>query len=187
MRHGWLRWLLSLLGFLAIGIGVFGCGEEVATPGASIAAPPDVEFTYTNWPGSIEVTAAPLEFQVFVDENAIDEPLDEPRPMPGATVRYYGGGQVLDQVVALTDREGNVLNPEDPLFFETQTDSRGLSPTDIYVAFSVPQCQADPTDPTAAGPDINVTGTVLATIGVDSATWTVNITVKGGTVANGCS
>lgn len=183
MKHSRSGWLVSQLGFLNLVILLFGCGEDVATPGAKIVAPEDVEFTYLNWPGSIEITAAPLEFQVFEPG---DEP-DETKPMPGATVRYYGGGQVLDQVVALTDRDGNTLNPADPLFFETETDSRGLSPTDIYVAFSVPQCQADPADPTKDGPDISVTGTVLATIGVDSATWTVNITVKGGTVANGCS
>lgn len=172
MKHSRSEWLLSQLGFLSLVILLFGCGEEVATPGALIVAPGDTTISYEPSQGFFDITASPLEFQVFEPG---DEP-DETKPMPGATVRFYGGLQVD----SLTDRDGNILNPADRLFFETQTDSRGLSPTDIYAVYFVPQCKADPTDPTVNGPDLTVTGTVTASIGVDSATWTINITVKGG-------
>ena len=186
MKQSRSGWLVSQLGFLSLVILLFGCGEEVATPGAQIVPPGDATFTYQPTSGGLDTTASPLEFQVFIPG---DEP-DETKPMPGATVRFFGGGQV----VLLTDREGvlelidtgtvsleNTLNPDDPLFFETQTDDRGLSPTDVYAVWFVPQCKADPTTPTTkAGPDISVTGTVTATVGVASATWKVNITVKGG-------
>ena len=168
MKREALKWFLTGLGLLMF----VGCGEEVATPNGKIVGPGDSEVTFLDSPGFLGITAGPLEFQVF---QPADTP-DEAKPMPGVTVRFFGGGQV----VALTDRDGNDLNPNDPLFFETETDDRGLSPTDVYAVYFVPRCKANPADPTQPGDDIVVTGEVMGTVGVDSDTWTINITAQGG-------
>ena len=149
---------------------LYACGEEVATPGATIVGPADSTFTYFDSPGFLDRTSGPLEFQVFIPGGG------ETEPMPGATVRYFGGSHV----VSFEDRDGNTLNPDDPVFVEIQTDSRGLSPVDIYPVWFVPQCEADPDDLAADGPDVTVNGTVTATVGVASATWNIAIIVKGG-------
>jgi hypothetical protein len=178
------------------------CGNQ-ASPDATIIGPEDIDITYNGYPAVFDQSAAPLEFQVFAPEAV---PGGGPPsggttvPLAGARIRFFGGGQV----VALTSRNGlgqldfplppqgppcliNVaglpqrcLTPNDNTSFETETDEVGLSPTDVYAVWAVPQCQSDPTDPNQPGDDIEVTGTVTATVGTASMTWTINIIVKGG-------
>jgi hypothetical protein len=176
-----------------------GCGTDSAIPGTTIIGPADSTITYQPPGGILDQTSTPLEFQVFAPATVpvSGAPTDGLTPLSGATIRFFGGVQV----VALTDRNGlgqlgagtpclgflllpqNCLNPSDNLFFQTLTDERGLSPTDVYAVWFVPQCKHDLTDATKAGPDVVVTGTVEATVGVASKTWTITITVKGGPAA----
>ncbi|MBI3608792.1 MAG: hypothetical protein HY207_12565 [Nitrospirae bacterium] len=134
-----------------------GCGDDSAAVGTTVAAPGGLTVIYTNSGGGTAGTAAPLEFRVS-DANG--------NPVPGVKVRFFGGGAIQ----RLMDRSGNALTSTDVTFFETTTDDRGLSPTDVYARWSVPVCNA-----TA---DATATGSVEATIGVASATWTVSITAS---------
>ena len=135
-----------------------GCGDDTAADGTTVVAPGDTTVSYFSSGGGVNrQTSAPLEFQVSDAKG---------NPVPGVKVRFFAGGRVY----ALSDRAGTVLTPTDMAFFETTTDDRGMSPTDIYAWWSVPVC-----DLTA---DVTASGTVKATVGVASANWTVNITVK---------
>lgn len=127
------------------------CGDETAPPGATISGPKDLTVTYAGG------TASPLQFQVL-DANG--------KPLPGVTIRFFAGGRVS----MLSDRTGTTLNGADPKLFETTTNDQGLSPTDIYAQWTVPAC-----NPAA---DVSDTGTVTASIGVATATWTVTTTTK---------
>jgi hypothetical protein len=100
----------------------------------------------------VDATAAPLEFQV-VDADG--------NPLPGVHIRFFAGGNVI----MLMDRSGNPLTPADQWFFETTTNDQGVSPQDIYAAWAVAQCNATG--------DVELTGTVTATVGVTSTTWTL--------------
>ena len=134
-----------------------GCGDDTAADGTTVVAPGDTTVSYSSSGGGVNrQTSAPLEFQVSDAKG---------NPVPGVKVRFFAGGRVF----ALSDRANVALN-SDATFFETTTDDRGMSPTDIYPRWSVPVC-----DLTA---DVTVTGTVRASVGVASANWTVNITVK---------
>lgn len=151
-----------------------GCAEEEALTGAEIIAPEDGTVTYLNSLGGVDRSASPLEFQVVG--------ADGKTPSEGVKIRFFGGSETA----ALTDRNGNPLNQEDPLFFETTTDDRGLSPIDIFAVWAIPPCKADSTDPTKPGPDTTVTATVTATVGIDSKIWNLTIIVTGGTEKDGC-
>lgn len=137
-----------------------GCGDETAPQGATVVAPADFTLTVSGSGGSTLITDAPLDFRVRDKDG---------NPLPGVAIRFYGLGN-LTQTTALTDRSGVPLNSADPLFFETITDDRGLSPTDVYAQFVVPACSA-----TA---DLSVTANVMASIGVSSDEWVLSITVK---------
>ena len=133
-----------------------GCGDDTAADGTTVVAPGALTVSYPSGNGGTDRTAGPLEFQVS-DATG--------NPVPGVKVRFFAGGEVF----ALTNRANVALN-SDARFFETTTDDRGMSPTDIYAWWNVPSC-----DLTA---DVAVNGTVQATVGVASANWTVSITVK---------
>jgi len=148
-----LRVTVCLL--LAI-VSLTGCGDDTAADGTTIVAPGNLTVTYTNSGGGTDATAAPLEFQISDSKG---------NPVPGVKVRFFAGGSVF----ALSDRAGIALNA-DPTLFETTTDDRGLSPRDIYARWSVPACNATE--------DVTATGSVEASIGVASATWTVTITAS---------
>ncbi len=135
-----------------------GCGDDTAADGATVVAPGDTTVSYDSGSGGgIDRTSGPLDFQVSDAKG---------NPVPGVKIRFFAGGRVF----ALTDRAGTALTPTDMAFFETTTDDRGLSPTDIYARWNIPTC-----DLTA---DVTKNGTVRASVGVASAVWTVNITVK---------
>lgn len=145
---------LLLGGFAALFLS--SCGDETAPQGATISAPADLTVTYDPSPVT-DGTASPLVFQVLdADGN----------PAPGVTIRFFAGGAVF----MLSDRSAVALNSTDNRFFETTTNDQGLSPTDIYAQWGVLSCDA-----TA---DVSTTGTVTASIGVASATWTATITTK---------
>lgn len=156
-------------GFLVLGLAALSlssCGDETAPNGAVIAAPGDLDIEYDHPAIDFyDQTAGPLEFQVF-DQNG--------DPVPGVKIRFFGG----TQTVALTQRgipdplstSFTPLNASDALFFETTTDERGLSPTDIYATWLVPGC--------TAATDITVSAKVIASLGNTSAVWTANITSK---------
>ncbi len=137
-----------------------GCGDDTAADGTTVVAPGDTTASYFSSSGSgsgTGQTSGPLDFQVSDAKG---------NPVPGVKIRFFAGGRVF----ALTDRAGTALTPTDMAFFETTTDDRGLSPTDIYPLWSIPAC-----DLTA---DVTASGTVRASVGVASANWTVNITVQ---------
>lgn len=159
---------LYLLG-LIFGLLLLGCGDENAPSGATITGPGDLTVDYIdNFNFSLDQTAAPLEFQVLASDGTT--------PVPGVNIRFFAGGEVI----RLANRQGIALNPSDSFFFETETDNRGLPETDIYAVWGVPPCEGDPAgDSTVAGPDVTVTGSVEASIGVSTFTWTVTITSKG--------
>jgi hypothetical protein len=147
---------LLLLGLAALSLS--SCGDETAPAGATISAPGDLTVTYTNSAGGTDGTASPLVFQVL-DASG--------NPVPGVTIRFFGGGAVF----MLSDRTGTTaLNGSDATLFETTTDDQGLSPTDIYAQWVVPAC--------SAAEDISTSGTVTASVGVATATWTVSITAS---------
>ena len=137
-----------------------GCGDETAPQGATVVAPADSTLIITGSGGGTTITDAPLAFQVR-DKNG--------NPLPGVAIRFYGGGN-LSQTTALTNRSGVPLNSADPLLFETITDDRGLSPTDVYAQFTYAACNA-----TA---DLSMTANVTASVGVASDEWVLSITVK---------
>jgi hypothetical protein len=146
---------LLLLGLASLSLA--SCGDETVPQGATVSAPGDIEVTYQNSAGGPAFTAAPLQFQVL-DASG--------NPLPGVTIRFFAGGEV-DR---LADRTGAVLSTSDPLLFETTTNDQGLSPTDIYARWQVPACSATE--------DLSGTGTVTASVGVASATWTVSFTAS---------
>ena len=134
-----------------------GCGDDTAADGTTVVAPGATTVSYfSSGGGGTDRTSAPLEFQVSDAKG---------NPVPGVKIRFFAGGRVF----ALTNRANTALN-SDAAFFETTTDDRGMSPTDIYAWWSMPDC-----DLTA---DVTANGTVHASVGVASANWTVNITVK---------
>lgn len=138
-----------------------GCGDDTAPHGATVVAPADFTLTVVNsGAGYTSITDAPLAFQAR-DKNG--------NPLPGVLMRFYGGGN-LSQTVALTDRSGVPLNPVDPVFFETVTDERGLSPKDVYAAFDVPACNSTE--------DVSVTANVTASVGTASDEWVLSITAS---------
>jgi hypothetical protein len=144
-----------LLGLAALSLS--SCADDTSPPGATISSPSDLTITYSNSPGFDTLTASPLAFQVLdADGN----------PSPGVAIRFFAGGGVN----RLADRTGAALTTADPALFETTADEQGLSPTDVYARFSVPAC--DPAE------DVSNTGTVTASVGVASATWTVTVTAK---------
>jgi hypothetical protein len=149
-----LRVTVCLL--LAI-VSLTGCGDDTAADGTTIVAPGNLTVTYTNSGGGADGTAAPLEFQISDSKG---------NPAPGVKVRFFAGGAVF----ALSDRAGTALTSTDATLFETTTDDRGLSPTDIYARWSVPACNSTE--------DVTTTGSVEASIGVASATWTVTSTAS---------
>lgn len=151
---------LRVAGLLILGLTAFSlssCGDETAPQGAAISAPGDLDVTYTNSGGGPDLTASPLQFQVLDAKG---------NPLPGVTIRFFGGGEV-DR---LADRTGAVLTTSDPLLFETTTNDQGLSETDVYARWQVPACSATE--------DLSGNGTVTASVGVASATWTVSFTAS---------
>lgn len=159
---------LLILGLTALSLS--SCGDETAPQGATISAPGDGTISYLSpiidFYGQ---TSGPLQFQVL-DQNG--------DPLPGVTIRFFGG----TQTVALARRgipnpltpSFTPLNSSDALLFETTTDDRGLSPTDVYPTWLVPACAVPP----ATVADIKVNAIVTASVGNASATWTMSITSK---------
>jgi hypothetical protein len=90
-------------------------------------------------------------------------------PLPGIKIRFFGDVMIT----MLADRADTAtalpLNASNPLTFETETNDQGLPPTDIFAHWLVTDCGGGTTD-------IETTGNVIATIGVASAEWKVNIT-----------
>jgi hypothetical protein len=161
-----------LFGFILLLLA--GCGSEEALSGAMILGPADSEITYTLSPGFLDITASPLDFQVVG--------ADGKTPVEGVKLRFYGGGHTE----ALVHRDGTPFNPEDPLFFETTTDARGLPSAEVFTVYRVPPCKADFDDDQKAGPDGTYTAHVTASVGVASKVWHLTMTVKGGAKENGC-
>lgn len=152
--------VLGVAGLLVLGLtalSLSSCGDETAPQGATISAPGDLEVTYANSTGGSGITALPLQFQVLdADGN----------PLPGVAIRFFGGGEVT----RLSDRTGAVLTTSDPLLFETTTNDQGMSSVDVYAVWDVPACSGTE--------DLTGNGTVTASVGVASATWTVDFTVS---------
>lgn len=162
----------GLLILSLVALSLASCGDETAPPGATISAPGDGTVEYDS-PGVsfVDQTAAPLQFQVL-DQNGA--------PLPGVKIRFFGGSET----VALSQRgipdplslSFTPLNANDWTFFETTTDERGLSPTDVYANWIVSAC---PVVVAPATPeDITGNATVMASVGSASAIWTVTITSK---------
>ncbi len=163
--------LAGLLGLSLAALSLASCGDETAPPGATISAPGDSTIEYLGPTAAFcDQTAGPLVFAVL-DQNG--------NPLPGVTVRFFGGSQTIALAQRGIDSAACVttpLNSTDATFFETTTDERGLSPVDIYPSWLVPGCPA--VVPPATPEDIDVTASVMASVGTATVVWKADITVK---------
>lgn len=154
----------GLLGMVLAALSVSSCSDDTAPQGATIVAPGELTMTYSGVPvgGAPDSLGVPLEFQVLdADGN----------PLPGVRVRYFSGVMITQLADRADTATAVPLTPSAPLTFETETNEQGLSPTDIFAHWFVTDCGVSTTD-------IETTGNVIATVGVASAEWTVNITTS---------
>ncbi len=144
---------LSLLSLL-----LAGCGGDPSAPlDATVSGPEDGTFTKETPPpgqGIASSLVTPLEFRVLNKAGAA---------VPGVEIEIFAGGGGV-----LTDLSGNnLLNPNDPTYFKTKTDDRGLARASYFTL--LPNCKTE---------DQTMTGSVLATVGVSSKLWTATYTIK---------
>ncbi len=138
--------LLSLILFVS------GCGGDAKAPfDATVTGPDDSDFTTSGGGTSI---VRPLEFQVKDKAGAV--------ALPDVEIELFAGGGGI-----LTDIDGNPLDPNNPTYFKTKTDDRGLTRTAFLIA--LPGCGAE---------DVVVTGSVNATVGSAGKLWTGTFTVE---------
>lgn len=138
--------LLSLILFVS------GCGGDAKAPfDATVTGPEDSDFTTS---GGGTVVVKPLDFQVKDQAGEI--------ALPDVEVELFAGGGGI-----LIDLNGNPLDPNNPTYFKTKTDDRGLTRTAFSIA--LPGCGAE---------DVVVTGSVSATVGSASHLWTGTFTVE---------
>lgn len=138
--------LLFLVLFLS------GCGGDAKAPfDATVTGPDDDDFSVNG--GGISIVR-PLEFQVRDNAGAI--------ALPDVEIELFAGGGGI-----LTDIDGNPLDPNNPTYFKTKTDDRGLTRTAFLIA--LPGCGAEA---------IIVTGSVTATVGSAAKLWTGTFTIE---------
>jgi len=138
--------LLSLVLFVS------GCGGDAKAPfDATVVGPEDQEFRSS---GGGAAFVLPLEFQVRDKEGAV--------ALPDVEIELFAGGGGI-----LTDIDGNPLDPNNPTYFKTKTDDRGLTRTAFLIA--LPGCGAE---------EVVVTGSVNATVGAASKLWTGTFTIE---------
>lgn len=131
---------------------VSGCGGDAKAPlDATVTGPEDSNFTVS---GGGTVTVRPLEFQVKDKAGVI--------ALPDVEIELFAGGGG-----SLTDIDGNPLDPNNPTYFKTNTDDRGLTRTSFRI--TLPGCSTE---------DVVVTGTVNASVGPASKLWTGTFTIK---------
>lgn len=139
--------LLSLILFVS------GCGGDAKAPfDATVTGPEDEDFTVTGGGGTSIVR--PLEFQVRDAAGVV--------ALPDVEIELFAGGGGI-----LTDIDGNPLDPNNPTYFKTKTDDRGL----IRTAFLIPL-------PGCGAEDVEVTGSVTASVGSASMLWTGTFTIE---------
>jgi hypothetical protein len=131
---------------------VSGCGGDAKAPfDATVTGPDDDDFTV---PGGGAVIVQPLEFQVKDKTGLV--------ALPDVEIEFFAGGGGI-----LTDLDGNPLDPNNPTYFKTKTDDRGLTRTSFLIV--LPGCGAEA---------VTVDGTVTATVGSASKLWTGSFTIE---------
>jgi hypothetical protein len=129
-----------------------GCGGDAKAPfDATVIGPDDSDFTST---GGGAALVQPLEFQVLDKAGLI--------ALPDVEIELFAGGGGI-----LTDLDGNPLDPNNPTYFKTKTDDRGLTRTSFLIV--LPGCGADA---------VTVTGSVTASVGSASKLWTGTFTIE---------
>ncbi len=139
--------LLSLFLFVS------GCGDTSRAPfDATVTGPEDSQFTVSPPGGGTHIVQA-IDFQVRDKEGAT--------ALPGVEIELLAGGGGI-----LTDLDGNPLDSNNPSYFKTGTDDRGLARASFLII--LPDCAEE---------SITVTGTVSASIGAASHLWTGTFTI----------
>lgn len=139
--------LLSLILFVS------GCGGDAKAPfDATVTGPEDDDFTVTG--AAAPSIVLPLEFQVRDASGTV--------ALPDVEIELFAGGGGI-----LTDIDGNPLDPNNPTYFKTKTDDRGLTRTAFLI--SLPGCGAE---------SVVMTGSVTATVGSTAALWTGTFTIE---------
>lgn len=130
---------------------VSGCGGDAKAPfDATLTGPEDSQFSITG--GGTAIVRG-LDFQVRDKEGTT--------ALPGVEVELFAGGGGI-----LTDLDGNPLDPNNPTYFKTKTDDRGLARASFLI--SLPGCGAE---------SVSVNGTVNASVGATSLQWTGTFTI----------
>ncbi|MFY9270779.1 MAG: hypothetical protein WAO55_13640 [Candidatus Manganitrophaceae bacterium] len=138
-------------------LGLAGCGGDPSAPlDATVSGPEDSTIT-VNPPGGGSFSVGPLEFKVLNKAGAA---------VPGVEIELFAGNPGLGAF--LIDLNGNLLNSNDPTYFKTKTDDRGLISRVFYVV-GLPVCGTE---------DQTMTGSVQASVGVSSKLWTGTYTIK---------
>lgn len=133
---------------------VSACGGDPKAPfDATVTGPEDSDFTVNPPGGGVQIVQG-IDFQVKDKAGEII--------LPGVEVELFAGGGGI-----LTDLDGNPLDPNNPTYFKTKTDDRGLVRASYLIAL--------PTCSTTA--ELTVTGTVSASVGVASKLWTGTFTI----------
>ena len=142
------------------GVSLTACGDETAPVGATISGPSDATINVS--PGDVP-PAFTLTFGVTdASGNAV----------PGVDIEFFAASSATGgSAAALTDADGNLLDPSNPTNAVIQTDDRGLGRVRFVIGFST---TCDPVTPA----DLTATGIVSASVGVASAQWTGTYNVK---------
>lgn len=130
-----------------------GCGDDARAPfDATVTGPQDLDFKVN--PNDPRIWIVPgLDFQVKDKGGTV--------ALPGVEVEFFAGGGGI-----LADLDGNPLDPNNPFYFKTKTDDRGLARTSFLI--NVPPCSTT---------DLTATGTVSASVGATSKLWKATFTV----------
>lgn len=142
--------------FLFLSMMVSGCGSSLAPLDAVVTGPADATVT-VNPPGGGTQFFRPLDFQVANKAGIA---------LPDIEIEFLANFSA--GTATLTDLNRNPLDPNNPTYFKTKTDDRGLARVAFLMA--LPNC--DPAN------DLTVTGGVTATVGITSKVWTATFTVK---------
>ncbi len=148
---------------LLLGLGLLlgamtGCGgDERAPVDAVVTGPEDAEAVEIQPPGGGRIYYRNLRFHVK-NQNG--------DAIPGVEIEFLANGFQTGAI--LTDRNGNVLNTDNPDFYETTTDESGVAHVTLQV-------DLPPSDPTQT---IKATASVEANVGAAHDTWKAAITIN---------
>jgi hypothetical protein len=151
---------------LGLALFVSGCGGSDPPPDAVISA---VETNKTTAYTLVTVPTVVVDGVIHFKVQRGTPP--EVTPLSGVKVELSGSSPTVGDTGAGFvggSSGGSFLNTADPGHVETTTNGSGV--VAVFYQFTVPKC--------SAANDLTVTATVSASVGVSTATWIDNITVK---------